>query len=615
VKIPGKDQIFELFRHRKRLLFSFFLTSLLRGALSTGAILLIKEFLSGILGQGGGVAGAVADVFGRQAALWIVAGLLTAAYLGGSALGYANVVIRQHMIKVLELGMMERMIRHLLGLSVPFFTKQSEGDIIQAVRSDVSSLRTVVMSMAGLFVNVCLALGIFAAALSLSVRLTFWALIVVPIAAIPIWFAAKKILAQSYKVRRTGYVLFDVILQILRGIRIIKVYRGEDEEARTAVYKGRTYFDELISIVKTRAIAGAILESLASLGIVVVILVGGLDVMRGNLEWPALLAFLMAARALHGPLNAINGTIISIQNYGASLARIGELLEAESDVPELPDAIPLASGPRRIRFEQVSFSYEDDPALTDVSFEIEAGQTLGIAGPSGAGKTTLLNLVARFFDPSSGTVSFDGTDLRSYRLNDVYDKLAIVTQQPFLFSSSIKDNILCGRPGASDHDVEQAARAAEIHDEIMEMPDGYDTVVGIGGKGLSGGQAQRINIARAILKNAPILLLDEATSSLDSLSEVNVQRAIDRLMTGRTTFIVAHRLSTLRQAQTILVLDRGRVVGNDSHSNLLQDCPLYAHMWETQQMQEPERLRSPESPGLAIPVEDLTSFDDLLGKP
>ncbi len=615
MKIPGREQIVELFRHRKGLLFNFFFTSLARGALSTGAILLIKEFLSGILGQGGGFAGAAADLFGRQAALWIVAALLTGAYIGGSLLGYANVVIRQHMVKVLELGMMERLIRHLLGLSVPFFFKQSEGDIIQAVRQDVSSLRTVVMSMAGLFVNVCLALGLFVAALSLSARLTFWALIVVPIAVVPIWLAAKRILAQSYKVRRTGYVLFDVILQVLRGIRVIKAFRGEEEEARTATEKGRAYFDELISIVRVRAFAGAILESLASIGIVVVILVGGLDVMRGALEWPALLAFLMAARALHGPLNAINGTIISIQNYGASVARIGELLETRPEVPDRPDGVPLRHGPQRIEFDWVCFEYDDTAVLEDVSFRIEAGQTLGIAGPSGAGKTTLLNLVARFFDPSSGTVKFDGRDLREYRLADVYDKLAIVTQEPFLFATSIRENILCGCPDASDDEVEEAARAAEIHEEIVEMPEKYDTAVGIGGKGLSGGQAQRVNIARAILKNAPILLLDEATSSLDSLSEVNVQRAIDRLMSGRTTFIVAHRLSTLRQAQRILVLDRGRVVGNDSHANLLRDCPSYAHMWETQQMYEPEAPRVSGSPGLTSPVQDVDGLGVVLDNP
>jgi ABC-type multidrug transport system fused ATPase/permease subunit len=215
---------------------------------------------------------------------------------------------------------------------------------------------------------------------------------------------------------------------------------------------------------------------------------------------------------------------------------------------------------------------------------VRSGETIGIAGPSGVGKTTLLNLAARFYDPTRGAVRFDGTDLRRFRLADVYEKLAIVTQEPFLFATTVRDNIRVGRPDATDAEVEAAAKAAEMHDDIIGFVDGSDTAVGIGARPLSTGQAQRVNIARALLKNAPILLLDEATSSLDSLSEAKVQSAIDRLMEGRTTFVVAHRLSTLRSADRILVLDDGRCVGLGPHEALIATCPLYARMWETQQM-------------------------------
>src|SRR5262249_55969497 len=197
-----------------------------------------------------------------------------------------------------------------------------------------------------------------------------------------------------------------------------------------------------------------------------------------------------------------------------------------------------------------------------------AGETIGVAGPSGSGKTTLLSLVARFYDPSVGAVRFDGRDVREFRLRDVYRQLAIVTQEPFLFAASVRENIRCGRPDASDAEVEDAAHVAEIHEEILALPLGYDTALGVGGRILSGGQAQRINVARAILKNAPILLLDEATSSLDSIAEEKVQRAIDKLMAGRTSFIVAHRLSTLRHADRILVLDQGKCVGLGAHDEL-----------------------------------------------
>ena len=230
----------------------------------------------------------------------------------------------------------------------------------------------------------------------------------------------------------------------------------------------------------------------------------------------------------------------------------------------------------------VDFTFNQKAVLENVSFTVQAGETLGIVGPSGAGKTTLLSLVARFYDPSDGRMTVDGDDLRNLRLQDIYSKLAIVTQDPFLFSTSIRENILCGRPDATQEEVEAAARAAEIHDEIMAMPDGYQTMVGQGGRALSRGEAQRVNVARAILKNAPILLLDEATSSLDSYSEARVQRAVDQLAVGRLCISVAHRLSTLRNASRILVLEQGRAVGLGTHKELLENCVTYRRLWEAQ---------------------------------
>jgi ABC-type multidrug transport system fused ATPase/permease subunit len=295
---------------------------------------------------------------------------------------------------------------------------------------------------------------------------------------------------------------------------------------------------------------------------------------------------------------------MEIQRNIAAVDRLGQLLDEQPDVRDIADALALSAPPRRITIDKLTFSYGDQPVLEELSFEISAGETIGIAGPSGSGKTTLLGLVARFYDPTSGAVRFDGTDLRAYRLQDVYHTLAIVTQEPFLFATSVRDNIRCGRPGASDAEVEAAARLAEIHDEILALPQGYGTALGIGGRIVSGGQAQRINVARAILKNAPLLLLDEATSSLDSIAEAKVQRAIDRLMEGRTSLIVAHRLSTLRHADRILVLDRGKAVGLGSHEALLRDCPLYRQMWETQLLgeAEPRPARPAESAGLADPA-------------
>jgi ABC-type multidrug transport system fused ATPase/permease subunit len=287
-------------------------------------------------------------------------------------------------------------------------------------------------------------------------------------------------------------------------------------------------------------------------------------------------------RAVQGPLNNINTAYLEIQRYGASVAHIEQLLQERPEIQDQADALPLSQSPMTIAADRLAFGFQGKPVFDNVSFTVNAGETLGIVGASGAGKTTLLNLLARFYDPTSGAVLLDGKDLRSFRLKDIYRMLAIVTQDPFLFSTSIRDNILCGRPDASQEEVEDAARAAEIHDEIMAMPDGYETIVGQGGRSLSRGEAQRVNVARAILKNAPILLLDEATSSLDSYSEARVQRAVDRLASGRLAISVAHRLSTLRNASRILILEQGHVVALGTHNELLANCPTYRRLWEAQ---------------------------------
>lgn len=604
--IASLRYILTLVEVQRSLVIRFVLTSLGRSLLSMATILLVREFLSGILGSGTGLSGRLQSFLGPDQALYAVAGALMLCYSVASVLGYDNQVTQQRMVKILELGMMRRLLHHLLGLSVSFFDRQSHGDILQAVRQDVTEIRTTVFAIGKLALDGVTAIGLFAAALWLSPRLTFWALIVMPAAAIPLMLLARRALRRSRDIRQTGYVLFDAILQMVRGIRIIKVFGGEAREAEAALDKGRKYFDELIEMVRIRSTAQVLLESLASLGIVVVIVVGGFDVMAGRLEWPSLLAFMLAIRALHGPLNNINQALISLGEHGAAAERVSELLATAPRVADSPAGPALPSPVREIVFRDVCFGYDDRTILDGLSFTVAAGETIGIAGPSGTGKTTLLNLVARFHDPTSGVIEIDGTDLREYRLASLYDDLAVVLQEPFLFASTIRENIRCGRPEAVDAEVERAARAAGVHDEVVSLTDGYDTLVGIGGVGVSGGQAQRINIARALLKNPPLLLLDEATSALDSMAEHAVQAALDRLMVGRTTFVVAHRLSTLRAASRILVLSEGRIAGFAPHAELLETCALYRQLWQLQQMGEvrPRAAATTHEPpdDLALPL-------------
>jgi ABC-type multidrug transport system fused ATPase/permease subunit len=572
--------LLRLLRPHPGLVARFALASLGRAALTAASILLIREFLAGVLGHEQKLLAG----FSIETALFIVAGLLLVANLGAAALNYDSHVSQQKIVRAIELGTMERIIRLMLILSVGFFDRRTHGDLLQGVRQDVSQLRAVVLAAASVILEALQAAALIVAAISLSPALSLWAFILVPVAAFPIYVLARRTLRRSFGVRRKGVALFDALLQLLHGIRVIRIYQGEQAEGDRTIQSARSYLDELMAMEHVRAFARIVLESLAALNVVVVIIVGGFSVMSGKLGWPELLAFLMAMRAAQGPLNNINNGYLEIQRYGASVEHIEQFLKEQPEIQDRPNALPLTQPPLTIAADRVNFGFHGKPVLENVSFTVDAGETLGIVGPSGAGKTTLLNLVARFYDPTSGAVKFDGQDLRDFRLRDVYGMLAIVTQDPFLFSTSIRDNILCGRIDAAQEDVEAAARAAEIHDEIMAMPAGYDTVVGQGGRSLSRGEAQRVNIARAILKNAPILLLDEATSSLDSYSEARVQRAVDRLVSGRMAVSVAHRLSTLRNASRILVLEQGRVMGLGTHQQLLATCPTYVRLWEAQEV-------------------------------
>jgi subfamily B ATP-binding cassette protein MsbA len=577
----------QLLRREPGVLVRFAVASLGRAAMTAASILLIREFLAAVLGHNSGFA-SIVQRFGLHLSLWSVVGLLLVSIFSASFLTYAARVNEQRIVTIVELGTMERLIRHILGLSVGYFDRRTHGEIVQTIRQDVTQVRMIVLAAGNIVIEALQAIGLMIAAVTLSPRLAFWAFLLVPVAVLPIAVVARKTLVRSFGVRRKSVAIFDMLLQLLHGIRIIKIYAAEKTETERTIDRARGYFDELVDMERVRALARVALESLAGLSMIIVIITGGFQVLRGTLGWPELLAFLMAARAVQGPLQNINTALMEIQRNGASLRSVDELLSERAEVRDLPDARPLHAAPHTISVRNLGFSFAGAPILENVSFDVHAGEILGVVGPSGSGKTTLLNLLARFYDPTSGAVLFDGEDLRNFRLHDLHDKLAIVTQDPFLFTTSIADNIRRGKPTATDAEVEQAARAAEIHDDIVAMPQGYETRVGHGGRTLSRGEAQRVNVARAILKNAPILLLDEATSSLDSYAEARVQRALDRLVAGRLAISVAHRLSTLRNASRILVVENGRIVGLGTHAELLAHSPTYQRLWEAQAQQPTE---------------------------
>ncbi|HLA09838.1 MAG TPA: ABC transporter ATP-binding protein [Pyrinomonadaceae bacterium] len=330
--------------------------------------------------------------------------LLLLVSLSAAAFNYDSQVTQQKIVKAIELGTMERMIRHRLGLSVGFLDRRTHGDLLQSIRQDVTQMRMVVLSTARIVLEVFQTAGLIAVAASFSLSLSLWAFFLVPLAALPMYILARRTLARSFGVRDKGVALFDALLQLLHGIRVIKIYQGERAEGERTVERARAYFDELIEMERVQAFARIVLESLAALNVVVVIIVGGLSVMSGQLGWPELLAFLLAMRAAQGPLNNLNSAYLDVQRYGASVFHIEQLLQEKAEIQDRKDARSLSSLPLSITADRVDFTFNQKPVLQNVSFTVQAGETLGIVGPSGAGKTTLLSLVARFYDPTLGRV-------------------------------------------------------------------------------------------------------------------------------------------------------------------------------------------------------------------
>ncbi len=473
---------------------------------------------------------------------------------------------------------------HLMRLDLAFFGKVRMGQIVSRLTTEVEQVRTLVTAELSKLVGSVFEFAVaLTAMLLISWKLTIAAFVVIPGAMI-IWGPLVKVLRRrDRRVLHLGGEVNAHIQETLAGIRLVKSSSAEERERER--FRGLTggYFHQFLRAELARAAAAPMTEMLAAAGTGILLWFGARLVVGGELAGAEFVGFLGLSLKLYAPVKNVAKFPATAQPGLVAVERVLEFLDAPVEIDDAPDARPLDGFEREIAFEDVGFSYRaGEPVLDGVSFRVAKGTVVAIVGPSGAGKSTIVDLVGRFYEVTSGRVTIDGTDVRDVRISDLRSLMGIVSQDTVLFHDTVRANIAYGQPDADDARIEAAARAAHAHDFIMQMPDGYETVVGERGVELSGGQRQRIAIARALLKDPPILIFDEATSALDTESERLVQDAIERLLEGRTVFVIAHRLSTVQRADEILVMDDGRIVERGTHASLMAEESAYRRLYELQ---------------------------------
>lgn len=465
------------------------------------------------------------------------------------------------------------MYRKITALPIGFFTVERKGDVMARMSGDVAEIENSVMaSLDMIFKNPVLIVVYLSTMLMISWQLTLFVFILLPIAGYVMGKVGKRLKRTSFEAQTQWGTLMSLIEETLGGLRVVKAFNAEDR-VRTRFFSENEEFYRLSNrVARRQALAHPMSEFLGTTAIAIILWFGGSLIIGGHsgLSAPSFIYYMVIFYSIINPAKDLSKAAYSIQKGLASMQRVDKILNAENPIksPENPEALPALK--KSIRYNNLNFSYDGTTeVLHDIDLEIPAGHTVALVGQSGSGKSTMADLLPRFYDPEAGSVTIDGVDIRKLDVKELRSLMGTVSQEPILFNDSIFANIAFGVEGATLEDVRKAAKIANADEFIMEMEEGYDTVVGDRGCRLSGGQRQRISIARAILKNPPILILDEATSALDSESEALVQQALDRLMDNRTTLVIAHRLSTIRNADLICVLHQGKIVESGTHAELM----------------------------------------------
>ena len=546
---------------------------LLYGAASAAVAYLIKPIIDEALPGDGNLP------------FWATAILL--AYLAKGLGAYFSTFLMTDIGQRVVRDLRDQLFRHTLDQSAAFFSQRTTGQLMSRVTNDVSQVQQAVSETIGDLLREGLALVGYAALLFYwDYRLALVCVTGAPIVVYPLVRLGQRVRRTSRRSQEELERLSHITAEAFAGHRIVKAFGAEGHEARRFGRASERLYRTNLKVTSTVAILPPLMELLGGVAVVALIWYGSRRIGSGDMTQGNFLAFIFAAFMMYTPVKKLSRVNTNLQQAIAAAERIFELLDTHSEVHERAGARVLAPLKEGLEFNDVSFTYQDAPAapvLQNVSFRVHAGEVVAIVGLSGAGKTTLVNLIPRFYDPSGGAILVDGVDIRDVTLRSLRSQVGIVTQETVLFDDSVASNIAYGTPGATREDIEAAARAAHAHEFISDLPDGYETDIGERGQRLSGGQRQRLAIARALLKNSPILILDEATSSLDAESEQLVQDALANLMRNRTAFVIAHRLSTVRRADSIIALERGRVAEIGRHEELLARAGgVYAKLYSLQ---------------------------------
>lgn len=464
-------------------------------------------------------------------------------------------------------------------MDMAFFNRRTTGELMSHATNDISAMQEGVANVVcGLFRDLLSACSLLGVIFYRNWQLAIFTFVVIPLTAYPAQLIGKKIKNASGRSLNIMGGITANLQETFSGIKVIKAFGLEKLATERFCDANLDFFHQYRKFIKYESLAMPVSETIISFGIAGVVYFGGSQVMSGRMTASEFFSFVTAMVMVFNPIKKLQGAYNSLQRSAGAAERVFQLLDEPRNIVDRTGAFALQRSQGAVEFRNVSFSYGEEPVLQNISLQAASNQMIALVGPSGGGKTTLAALIPRFHDVSTGAILIDDHDIRELTLASLVSQIALVDQETTLFNESIANNIRYGKPGASLDEVINAAKAAFAHDFIQQLPEGYDTNIGDRGVRLSGGQRQRICIARALLKNAPILILDEATSALDTESEQMVQQALDNLMVNRTTFVIAHRLSTVLHADKIIVLEKGRIVESGTHNDLLNNSGLYSRL-------------------------------------